>query len=187
MRRLAIIAVSLLLISPLSAATITERAALCFSCHGDKGQSDLDVTPSLGAQQPAYALIQLYMFREKLRLFDPMNAMAKDLTDDDLRLFSDYLATLPKPVPSEPGDPARMQAAKALTAQFRCDSCHTADFSGRDNIPRIAAQREDYLTKTLREYKDNTRHGYDASMADVMQPITDAQIVELAYFLARVK
>ncbi len=33
-------------------------------------------------------------------------------------------------------------------------------------VPRIANQREDYLAKTLREYKDNSRHGYDATMAD---------------------
>ena len=63
----------------------------------------------------------------------------------------------------------------------------TTPTSGRDNIPHIANQREDYLAKTLREYKSNTRHGYDASMADVMQPISEAQIAELAYFLARVK
>ena len=161
--------------------------APCLACHGEKGQSETENTPSLGAQQPAYSLIQLYMFREKMRTAEPMNDMAKDLTDDDLRLFSDYLATLPKPVALEAGDPQRMQAARALTSQFRCDSCHNPDFSGRDNIPRIANQREDYLAKTMREYKDNSRHGYDATMADVMQTISEAQIVELAYFLARVR
>jgi cytochrome c553 len=127
------------------------------------------------------------MFREKLRLYEPMNEMAKALTDDDLRIFSDYLGTLPKPAAIASADPARMQSAKALTSQFHCDSCHGADFAGRDNIPRIAGQREDYLNTTLRAYKDNSRHGYDASMADVMQPITDAQITELAYYMARVK
>ena len=189
MRPFAIIVMSsFLAISPLAAAEpIAERAAPCLACHGEKGTSEMENTPSLGAQQPAYTLIQLYMFRDRLRIFEPMNEMAKDLTDDDLRTFSDYIATLPKPVALEAGDPARMQAAKVLTSQFRCDSCHNADFSGRDNIPRIANQREDYLAKTMREYKDNSRHGYDATMADVMQPITDAQIVELAYFLARVK
>ncbi|WNV08942.1 cytochrome C [Tardiphaga sp. 709] len=192
MRLLAVFAMSALCLSAivkpsLSAEPITERAAPCLACHGEKGVSETDNTPSLGAQQPAYSLIQLYMFREKLRVAEPMNDMAKELTDDDLRLFSDYLATLPKPVAREAGDPARMQAAKALTSQFRCDSCHNADFSGRDNIPRIANQREDYLAKTMREYKDNSRHGYDATMADVMQSISEAQIVELAYFLARVK
>lgn len=188
MRRFAVIVALLLSSSPLAAAeSIAERAAPCLACHGEKGTSETENTPSLGAQQPAYTLIQLYMFRENLRIFAPMNEMAKDLTDDDLRIFSDYIATLPKPVARDAGDPARMQAAKALTSQFRCDSCHNADFSGRDNIPRIANQREDYLVKTMREYKDNSRHGYDATMADVMQGISDAQIVELAYFLARVK
>ena len=81
----------------------------------------------------------------------------------------------------------RLDRAKALITQFHCDSCHNADFSGRDNIPRIADQREDYLGKTLRAYQDNSRHGYDATMADVMQSVTDAQIGDLAYFLARVR
>jgi len=35
------------------------------------------IRPSLGGQQPPYALIQLFMFREKLRAFEPMNEMAK--------------------------------------------------------------------------------------------------------------
>ena len=52
--------------------------------------------------------------------------------------------------------------------QHRCDTCHNPDFSGKENVPRIANQREDYLAKTLAEYKDNSRHGYDGSMADVM-------------------
>ena len=83
---------------PLRAETIQERAVPCLGCHGEKGQSQTENIPSLGAQQPAYALIQLFMFREKLRVFEPMNEMAKALSDDDLRLFSDFLATLPKPV-----------------------------------------------------------------------------------------
>src|SRR5580704_19607227 len=91
--------------SPLSAETIQERAAPCLACHGEKGQSETENTPSLGGQQAPYALIQLFMFREKLRLFEPMNEMAKALTDDDLRSFSDFIATLPKPQPSpDPGD-----------------------------------------------------------------------------------
>jgi cytochrome c553 len=38
--------------------------------------------------------------------------------------------------------------------------------------------------KALREYKSNVRRGYDASMADVMYPVTDADILDLAHFLA---
>jgi cytochrome c553 len=37
----------------------------------------------------------------------------------------------------------------------------------------------------LREYKSNTRHGYDGVMAEVLAPVTDAQIADLAYTIAR--
>jgi cytochrome c553 len=170
------------------AETIAERAAPCLACHGEKGQSETENIPSLGAQQAPYALIQLFMFREKLRVFEPMNEMAKALTDDDLRAFSDFIAALPKPQPAaDAGDPARLQRARASVQQFRCDSCHTADFSGSDNVPRLAGQREDYLAKTMGEYKDNSRHGYDGTMADVLQPVSSEQIADLAYFLARLR
>ena len=165
-----------------------ERVAPCLACHGEKGQSETENTPSLGAQQAPYALIQLFMFREKLRIFEPMNEMAKALTDDDLR---------PSPTSSPncrsrrrrpmPAIPRGCSAAAALAQQHRCDTCHNPDFSGKENVPRIANQREDYLAKTLAEYKDNSRTGYDGSMADVMGPVTAEQIADLAYFLARVR
>jgi cytochrome c553 len=171
-----------------SAEPIEQRIAPCLACHGENGQSQTEITPSLGGQQAPYALIQLFMFREKLRVFEPMNEMAKALTDDDLRLFSDFIAKMPKPAPpAEAGEPARMQRGQALVKQHRCDTCHNPDLSGKENVPRIANQREDYLAKTLGEYKDNSRHGYDASMADVMAPIAAGQIADLAYFIARVK
>jgi len=173
---------------PANAETIEARAVTCFACHGEHGQSETENTPSLGGQQAPYALIQLFMFREKLRTFEPMNEMAKSLTDDDLQKFSDFLARLPKPVPpADAGDPARMQRGLALAQQNRCNSCHNADFSGKENVPRIANQREDYLAKTLSEYKDNSRHGYDGTMADVMGSVSKEQIADLAYYIARVR
>jgi cytochrome c553 len=160
MRKILAVLVFLFAGLPLKAETIQERAAPCLGCHGEKGQSQTENIPSLGAQLPAYALIQLFMFREKLRIFEAMNDMTKPFSDDDLHTFSDYLATLPKPAPpADAGDPARLQRAQALAQQNHCNSCHNADFSGRDNIPHIANQREDYLAKTMREYKNNTRHG----------------------------
>ena len=188
MRRIFSVLAVLFASLPAKAETIQERAAPCLGCHGERGQSQTENIPSLGAQQPAYALIQLFMFREKLRVFEAMNDMTKPFSDDDLRTFSDYLATLPKPAPpTEAGDPARMQRAQALIQQNRCNSCHNADFSGRDNVPRIANQREDYLAKTMREYKNNARHGYDGTMAEVLNPVTEDQIGDLAYLLARVR
>jgi cytochrome c553 len=132
-RLLLVVMLSLATASLLRAQSFQDRVAPCLVCHGEKGQSETPEVPSLGAQQAPYTLIQLYLFRERMRF------------------------------------------------------CHNPDFAGRDNVPRIANQREDYLLKTLREYKSNTRHGYDASMADVVAPLTDEQLVELGYYIARVR
>lgn len=182
---------------PLWAATLAERTMPCLACHGESGQSETPNVPSLGGQPAPYLLIQLYLFREQqrassLKKDDPMiqimSEMTKAFTDDDLRAFSDFLAKLPPPKPpADAGDDARMLRASALITQNRCNNCHNLDLAGRENIPRIADQREDYLVKTLREYKDNTRHGYEGTMAEVLAPVTDAQIVDLAYYIARFK
>ncbi len=161
----------------LPAWAIDERFAPCLACHGEKGQST-NTSP--------YVLIQLFLFREKLRRLDIMNDAVKGFTDDDLRTFADTISMLPPPPPTaDTTDPARMDRGQALVRQYRCNVCHNADLAGRDNVPRIAGQREDFLVKTMREYKGNIRPGYDASMAEVLQPIPDADILDLAYFAAR--
>jgi cytochrome c553 len=173
---------------PVSAASLEERLAPCLACHGAKGQSTIPDVPSLGAQPAFYVTIQLYMFREGIRVVEPMNAMMKDLSDDDLRGMANVIARLPPPVPAaDPADPGRLERARALIQQHRCNFCHNQDFSGEQNVPRLAGQREDYLVKALREYKSNARRGYDASMADVMQPVSDADILDLAHFLAHLR
>ncbi len=174
--------------APLHAETLAERAAPCLACHGEKGQSETPEVPSLGGQPAPYLLIQLYLFREKQRTQEIMNDQTKGFTDDDLRNFSDFVAKLPPPQAAAAEiDAGRADRAKALITQHRCNSCHNLDLSGKESVPRIAAQREDYLVKTMREYKNNTRHGYEATMAEVLNPVTDAQIVDLAYYIARFK
>lgn len=167
--------------------TVQERLPTCLACHGENGQSQTPDVPSLGAQQSFYVTVQLLMFRENMRVAEPMNHVTKGLSDDDLRLFAETIVKLPPPhPPGGPVDAARIEHARALVTQNRCNICHTATFAGQDNVPNIADQREDYLIKALRGYKDNSRHGYDATMAEVMAPIGDEQILDLAYYIARV-
>lgn len=171
---------------PAAAEDVAEKVAPCLACHGATGQSETPEVPSLGAQTAPYTLIQLYLFREKQRAFDIMNEAAKGLSDDDLRSVSDFIAKLPAPRPPEGGaDAARLERGQALVHRHHCNVCHRADLSGQENVPRIAAQREDYLVKTLRDYKSRARTGYDASMAEVLQPVADDEILDLAYVIAR--
>ena len=174
--------------SPALAADLAEKMAPCLACHGEEGQSQNENVPSLGAQQASYTLIQLYMFREKTRVAEPMNEMAKELTDGDLQSIADALAALPAPKPpADPGDPARLERARAMIEQNHCNACHRPDFSGRESVPRLADQREDYLLKTLREYKSGARRAYEPIMVEVLQPISDGDLVELSYYLAHLR
>lgn len=171
----------------LAAEPFTERVAPCLACHGENGTSENPEVPSLGGQPAPYLLIQIYLFREKQRVIEIMNDVTKEFTDDDLRAFSDFLSKQPppKPVTDESPDMARLQRGRALITQHRCNACHNLDLSGNESIPRIANQGETYLVKTLREYKNNTRHGYDPAMASVLAPVSDDQILDLAYAIAR--
>jgi cytochrome c553 len=171
---------------PAATTAFEERIAVCLACHGEEGQPADPAIPALGAQPEPYALIQLFMFREKLRVVEIMNDAAKGLTDDDLRKFAGYISKLAAPLPvAGQLDAARAARGRTLVQQHHCDFCHNQDLAGRENIPRIASQREDFIVKALRDYRSNARPGYDASMADVVQPLTDAQILDLAYYIAR--
>src|SRR5215472_8900328 len=142
-----------------------EKLAPCLACHGAEGQSETENVPSLGAQSAPYTVIQLFMFREGLRVAEPMNEMAKGLTDDDLQSIADFCEKQPTPKPpADLVDPARLERDRVLVEQ--------------NNVPRLADQREDYLLKTLRDYKSCARRGYDASMAEVLQALDDAQLIE---------
>jgi len=165
-----------------------EKLVACLACHGAEGTSETVNVPSLGGQRDAYLLTQLFMFREGLRTAEPMNTFIKPFTDDDLRSAAGFFAKLPPSKPlAGPVDQARLQRGRALAETFRCSTCHSPDLSGQENVPRLAGQREDYTLKTLRDLKSGSRHGYEPIMAESLQPVDDAGLVELAYYISHLR
>ena len=170
------------------AELLETRLATCLDCHGEKGRSFAPEVPSLGGQPSFYLTVQLLMFRDRLRVVELMNKAMQGVSDGDLQKMGDLIAKLPPPQPSGEGaDPGRMEKGRTLTEQNRCNFCHQRNYDGERSVPRLAGQREDYLVKALREFKDNSRRGYDASMADVLYHVSDEQILDLAYFLSRLR
>ena len=113
-----------------------------------------------------------------------MNDMAEGLTDADLQKFADTIAKLPPPQPGRrQRTPPRMARAPATGRRSTAAPSATTLSPGTESVPRIAAQREDYLLKTLREYKAGKRAEYQPVMAEVMPPLKDEDIVDLAHFL----
>ncbi|SEA40375.1 c-type cytochrome [Variovorax sp. YR216] len=165
-------------------------AALCAACHGANGRSEMPGTPVLAGQHSFYAITQLFLFREGRRSNEAMSAVAKTMSDQDMRGFSEFIATLPPvpaPPPATPPDAARMTRGQVLAQQYKCAMCHGADFSGGQQVARIAQQKEDYLQMTLREFRSGKRPGYTMAMVDALNGIPPEDLDTLAYYIARMK
>lgn len=163
-------------------------AALCAACHGANGRSDMSQTPVLAGQPSLYAITQLFLFREGRRSNAAMTAVAKTMTDDDMRGFSDFIGTLP-PVPAPPSttppDAVRIAKGRTLSEQHKCVFCHGADLGGGQQVPRIAGQHEDYLQMSLRGFQAGTRPGYTQAMTAAVSQISVEDLDTLAYYVAR--
>jgi len=117
-----------------------------------------------------------------------MAAAAAGLKDAELQALADLIVKLPPPAPQGKPDATRGVRGRAIVESERCGSCHEADFSGHDNVPRLAGQREDYLVKALRDYKKGARTGYgNAVMPETVSALDDAQLADAAHFLSQLR
>ncbi len=113
-----------------------------------------------------------------------MVPFAEGLTDDDIEDLAAYFETL-KPLPPEPTTNAKLAAeGKGIADANHCGSCHLPDYSGREQMPRLAGQREDYLLKALRDYKAGERPGLDGRMTEVLYHLSDQDLQALSHYLA---
>jgi cytochrome c553 len=71
------------------------RSAACQSCHGPEGVSLGPEWPNLAGQKPGYLEAQLKAFREGKRKDPLMNAMAAELSDDDIANLAAFFSSLP--------------------------------------------------------------------------------------------
>ncbi len=172
--------------APAKLPSAQERFAACLACHGEGGRSQMPLTPSLAGQRSFYAITQLFLFREGRRSNPLMTAMAKGMSDDDMRAFSGLIAQLP-PAPPSDGvgvDAQRMARGASLAEQYRCASCHGADYAGDKQVARLANQREDYLAQALSEFSQGKRLGYTPAMSEALAGMEPQALTDLAYYLA---
>jgi cytochrome c553 len=163
--------------------------AVCAACHGANGRSDLPGIPVIAGNSSLYVITQLFLFREGRRKYEPMVALAKPMTDADLKGFSNYIGTLapvPPPAPATPPDAARMTQAKVLADQYKCTYCHGADLAGGQQVPRIGSQKEDYLRQTLHDFKSGVRPGYTRAMTEALSQVPESDLDILAFYAANI-
>jgi cytochrome c553 len=163
-----------------------EKAEICAGCHGEAGISQTENIPSLAGQPDQFIQWQLVFFRGGSRKNEQMQPIVEKISNEDIRSLGAYFAALTPPKASAPDDnPDLSKKGAQAAAGRRCASCHTDTYAGTKAVARIAGQREEYLVKSLHDYKSGARSGgAGAAMADVAYPLSDEEIEALAHYLA---
>ncbi len=181
-------AAALALASAVSAAADPKagesKAAVCFACHGQGGNSANPAVPSIAGQPAQFISTSLYMFREGNRKDAQMSPIAANLSNTEMNDLAAYFSAQ-KPSPSGHRPSAEnAQAGPGLAQKFKCTQCHGARMLGQQHIPRLAGQQFEYLRAQLRGFKAGTRIDLDAKMSESAQVLSDKDIEILVDYLA---
>nr|WP_082864399.1 c-type cytochrome [Caballeronia temeraria] len=163
------------------------KAAVCTSCHGIGGNSTTGEYPSLAGQTSRYLYFQLRDFKAGRRSDPRMSPMAANLTPDDMHALADYFAAQ-KPIATDfKADPVKVEAGRKKSEEILCTMCHLGGFKGQNEIPRVAGQQYAYIVKQLQDFRDRKRTNDAGNMTSVSKNLTDADIENLANYIANLQ
>ena len=173
-------------IPPVAAQDVGARLQACAACHGADGNSTMPNVPSLAGQPKLFVENQLVMIREGLRDIPQMKGLLVGISDADMSAIAAHYANQPaRLAPAAARDDQRFDRGRQQAEVLRCGSCHLPDYRGREQMPRLAAQREDYLLYSMRQFQSNQAIGRDTIMAASLHGVAPADLEALAHFLAQ--
>jgi cytochrome c553 len=164
-----------------------QNTTACTACHGPDGNSTLSGTPSIAGQPRIFLENYLVLTREGLRGNDVMRALLKGMPDKEIVAFAVYYSKLKAKSSEEKTDPTLFNKGKDIAAKNRCASCHEKTYVGREQMPRLAGQREEFLAEVMLQYRQNKRPGGDTMMSAALYGIPEADFKALAHYLSRLK
>jgi cytochrome c553 len=169
------------------ADALHERVQACGGCHGADGNSQVAGVPSLAGQPKLFLENQLVLTREGLRGGEVMQSLMRGVADRDIVALAKHYASLPARGAAAKPDPALARRGQQAASRLRCGTCHLPDYRGREQIPRLAAQREEYLLASMLSFRDHPRRGGDTIMTAALYGVSDDDIRAMAHYLAHLK
>jgi cytochrome c553 len=169
------------LAAPANAADdIEAKLQICSSCHGANGvPTDPKTIPIIWGQTQVFMVKQLHDYRAGDRENATMAAMAKTLSQEELRPAAAYF--------EKKMWPARQGAAPASAAEPKgmevCQACHQKGFTGGMPAPRLVGQSYEYLIKQMNSFADGTRTN-NMDMVKIMQELSPADREAMAHYIA---
>jgi cytochrome c553 len=142
------------------------------------------VWPNLAGQHDAYLVDALKAYKTGARDNAMMSAVAKALSEADMRELAAHFAKS-KSRSASPGAGGPDAAAGKAKAEA-CAGCHGANgVSGNPAWPSLAGQQKDYLVAALKAYRDGSRK--NEMMAGMAKGLSDADMDALAGHYSRAR
>ena len=176
------------IVAPLSyAQDMSAKLVVCGACHGSDGNSSMAGSPSLAGQPKIFLENNLIMIREGIRDIPAMKGQLDRLSDPQIiALAKFYSAKTLKLIPGQ-RDEVLYERGQLLSKQALCGTCHLPDYVGREHMPRLAGQREDYLLHSMRQFRNNQATGRDTIMAASLYGMNDDDLRAIAQYLSQLK
>ena len=170
-----------------------DKAAICFGCHGEDGNSVDPAIPKLAGQYGLYISKQIRNYLASTRSHQVMNSMAASVSDEDLADISAYFASQPimKGV-----QPSGNKLGKKLfenddlsRMMVRCNSCHGATGKGLEPgnavYPVIGGQHKEYLLAQLISFRKGGRNNSPGGIMNItVHRLSDAELEALADYVS---
>jgi cytochrome c553 len=169
---------------PAAGTSIAEKVDVCTTCHGPNGNSASPQYPVLAGQNARYLYLQLKDFKEGRRHDVQMEPIAASLERDDMLALADYFSKQKQAPSGFKADAAKVALGKKKTDEVLCPMCHLGEFAGQNEIPRVAGQKYEYVKKQLADFKAKRRTNDAGNMTSVAATLSDADIENLAQYIA---
>lgn len=175
---------------PNLAAGETKYTAVCAACHGADGNSGSPANPKLAQQHPEYLVKQLQEFKSGKRANAIMQGFASQLSDEDMKNISAWLATK-----KNKAGFAKDKELVALGERIyrggiadrqvaACAGCHSPNGAGiPSQYPRLSGQHGDYTVAQLIAFRDGARKN-SVQMTQVASRLNDREIKAVSDYIA---
>jgi cytochrome c553 len=169
---------------PAPAQSIAEKVEACAGCHGQDGKPIDKTIPIIWGQQAGYIYIQLRDFKRGDRTNEIKQPIVSSFEKSDMLAIAEYFAQKPWPNLAQPRAPKDV-AQRAISAEHSvgCTGCHLEQFQGAGTVPRLAGQSQEYLAKTIADFRTRAR-GNNPGMTGLMRATSPDDLAALAEYLA---
>jgi cytochrome c553 len=157
------------------------------ACHGANGNSAIPSIPSLAGQPKIFLENHLVLIREGMRDIPAMKGQLDGMSDKELAALAVHFSAQTPAEPRTKPQAETFERGQLIAKNMLCASCHEANYAGRQQMPRLAGQHETYLRDTMKQFRDHPAPGRDTVMSASLYGLKDADLADLAHYLAHLK